>query len=71
MEFPRACSFNSWMAIRGLSFLVISCTLHLDSLKARPTEDVSSAKVATRLDSTTSGSEFAHNRNSIGPKIEA
>ena len=92
-------SIDSWQlqVCTGVSFLVIRCTLHLDSLKARPPEDdqetrflrtacssdesswvtivleklVSSAKAATWLDCTTSGSsEFAYKRNSIGPKIE-
>ena len=40
VEIPRACLFNSYeLAITGLSSLVISYVLHLDSLKARPTED--------------------------------
>jgi len=34
VEIPRACLFNSYeLAITGLSFLVIRCILHLDSLQ--------------------------------------
>ena len=45
VEIPRACLFNSYeLAITELSSLVISCILHLDSLKARPTADDQEAR---------------------------
>ena len=56
VEIPRACSFNSSMAITGLSFLVIRYRLHSDSLKGRPIEDDQEARF---LKSACSNDEFS------------
>ena len=56
VEIPRACSFNSSLAITGLSFLVIRYSLHSDSLKARPTEEDQEVRF---LKSACSNDEFS------------